>query len=343
MKALFFEQHGGPEVLKYGDLPQPSAKPGEALIKVRAVALNHLDIWVRRGWQGLKLEMPHITGSDVAGEIVNVAADSVWAPGTRVMVNPGIVTAEDEWTRRGQESVSPGYRLLGEHIRGGLAEYVSVPIANVFKIPDTTSFEDACAPLLVGVTCWRMLFGRGNLRPGETVLVVGSGGGVNSFAISLARAAGATVFALAGSKEKARKAKELGAEEVINYREHSNWPVEVFRITKGRGVDMVVDNVGEQTMPFSLRAVARGGRIVTVGNTSGYDVKFDQRLLFAKQISIIGSTMGSKQDFIDMTQFIWRKGIKPVIDQVAPLKDGIKMLQYLEEGQQFGKIVLRPD
>ncbi len=342
MKAIFFENHGGPEVLKFGELERPKPQLGEALIKVRAVALNHLDIWVRRGWHGLKLEMPHITGSDVVGEIVSVHADSVWQPGTRVMINPGIVTAEDEWTRRGQESVSPGYRILGEQRPGGLAEFVTVPIGNVFKVPDEISDEDAAAPLLVGVTCWRMLFKRGNLQPGETVLVVGSGGGVNTLAISLARAAGATVYALAGSDEKAKKALALGADEVVNYQKHTNWSVEILRITKGRGIDLIIDNVGEKTFPHSLRAAARGGRIVTVGNTSGYNVSFDNRLIFAKQLSLIGSTMGSKQDFIDVTQFIWRHKIRPVIDRVAPLKEGIELLQYLESGKQFGKIVLKP-
>jgi len=342
MKAIFFEQHGGIEVLKYADLPDPEPGPGEALIKVSAVALNHPDVWVRRGWRGLRLEMPHITGSDIVGEIVTVNAESVWTPGTRVIVNPGVSTMEDEWTRRGQDSVSPGYSIIGEQLRGGLAEYVAVPIENVFKAPDGLSDEEAAAPLLVGTTCWRMLFVRGELSPGETVLVVGSGGGVNSLAIALAKAAGAVVYALSSTKEKMALAEELGAEEVINYVDQPNWHVEVLRLTKGRGVDMVIDNVGQATIGKSLRAVSRGGRVVTVGNTTGHDVHFDNRLLFTKQVSLIGSTMGSKQDFMDAMEFMWQNDIKAPIDQVGPLSDGIKLSQHLEEGRQFGKIVIKP-
>lgn len=342
MKAIFFEKHGEIDVLKYADLPDPTPGPGQALIRVKAVALNHLDIWVRRGWKGLNLQMPHIGGSDIAGEIVLVHADSTWQPGTRVIVDPGVNLVEDEWTRRGEHSLSPGYRILGEHLRGGLAEYAVVPVQNVFRIPDGISYEHAAAPLLVGTTCWRMLFKRAALKAGESVLVIGSGGGVNSLAIVLAKAAGATVFAIAGNDDKAQRAKQLGASEVINYRERRDWHVEILKLTKGRGVDVVIDNVGAETIQKSLRAVARGGRIVTVGNTSGHEIVIDNRLLFTKQISLIGSTMGSRQDFVEAMEFIWRQNIKPVIDVVAPLKDGIKMIKRLEDGEQFGKIVLVP-
>jgi NADPH:quinone reductase-like Zn-dependent oxidoreductase len=347
VKAIFFEHHGGLEVLKYADLPNPTPAPGEALIRVKAVALNHLDVWVRKGWENLKLKMPHIGGSDIAGEIVSVNGvsshnGSNWAPGNRVIVNPGISTADDEWTRNGEESLSPGYRIIGEHIPGGLAEYVTVPVKNVYKLPETVSFEDGCAPLLVGTTCWRMLFRRAKLQAGETVLVVGSGGGVNSLAIPLAKAAGATVYALAGSKEKADRALALGAQHVINYRDHPKWHVEILKLTKGRGVDIVIDNVGAATFSNSLWAVRRGGRVITVGNTSGHSITFDNRVLFTKQVSIIGSTMGNSQDFIDALNFMWQHNIKPSIDCVEPLSKGIQMIHRLEEGKQFGKIVLKP-
>jgi NADPH:quinone reductase-like Zn-dependent oxidoreductase len=343
MKAVFFEQHGEIDVLKYADLPEPTLNVGEVLVKVKAVALNHLDIWVRRGWKGLNLEMPHITGSDIAGEIVKAnTPHSQWSPGTPVMINPGVITAEDEWTRSGEASVSPHYKILGEQLRGGMAEYVCVPAANVFKIPEGIKYEEACAPLLVGTTVWRMLFKQANLRAGHSVLVVGAGGGVNSLAIQICKAAGATVYALAGTKEKAKKAAELGATEVINYAEKTNWAAELLKLTKGRGVDIVIDNVGARTMGQSTRAVARGGTIVTVGATSGYELALDARLFFTKQIKLVGSTMGNGQDFINALEFMFRNGIKPVIDQIAPLKDGIKMLKHLEEGKQFGKIVLVP-
>ena len=343
MKAIFFEQHGEIDTLKYADLPQPEPKSGEALVRVRAAALNHLDIWVRRGWPGLRLDMPHITGSDVAGEIVSVnGSGTAWTPGTRVIVNPGIVTVEDEWTRKGEDSLSPGYKILGEQMRGGLAEFTCVPIANLFRLPDAVSFEEGAAPHLVGLTCWRMLFKRAALRPGESVLVVGAGGGVNSLSILLARSAGASVIALTSGRDKIAKASALGAGHVIDYSANPDWHTEVLKVTKGRGVDVVVDNVGSRTMAKSLRATARGGRIVTVGNTKGYELSFDNRLFFTKQVSLIGSTMGSRQDFIEAMEFIFQNRIQVPIDTVAPLSEGIKMIKRLEDGAQFGKIVLRP-
>jgi NADPH:quinone reductase-like Zn-dependent oxidoreductase len=343
MKAIFFEHHGEIDVLKYADLPTPEPKAEEALIKVRAVSLNHLDIWVRRGWQGLHLEMPHISGSDVAGEIVAInSATSTWNIGTRVIVNPGILTSEDEWARKGEDSLSPGYKILGEQIRGGLAEYVCVPVSNLFHLPDTVTFEEGAAPLLVGVTCWRMLFKRARIRAGETLLVVGAGGGVNSLTLMVARAAGATVLALTSGKTKMEKALSLGASAAIDYTVQQDWHNEVLKLTKGRGVDVVVDNVGAKTFSKSLRAVARGGRIVTVGNTKGYEIAFDNRLLFTKQVSLIGSTMGSRQDFIEAMEFFRQRNLKIPIDTVAPLSEGIRMIKRLEDGQQFGKIVLTP-
>jgi NADPH:quinone reductase-like Zn-dependent oxidoreductase len=347
MKAIFFEGHGELDVLRFADLPEPTPKPGEALVRVRAVALNHLDIWVRRGWEGLKLPMPHISGSDVAGEIISVNASSAyqtdgWRTGDRVIINPGIVQADDEWTRNGEASVSPGYRILGEHIPGGLAEYVAVPIQNIFRLPEHISFEEGCAPLLVGMTAWRMLFRRAGLTAGQTVLVVGSGGGVNSITIQLAKAAGATVYALAGSADKALRAQRLGAEQVIQYQSTPKWHVEILKLTKGRGVDVVIDNVGAATFPKSLWAVRRGGTIVTVGNTSGHSITFDNRVLFTKQVSVLGSTMGNAQDFIDVLNFMWKHQITPSIDCVEPLSKGIEMIHRLEQGEQFGKIVLKP-
>jgi NADPH:quinone reductase-like Zn-dependent oxidoreductase len=287
--------------------------------------------------------MPHITGADIAGEIVSVnAPGGTWTPGTRVIVNPGITTSDDEWTRKGEDSLSPGFKILGEQVNGGLAEFVAVPIANLYRLPDAVPFEEGAAPLLVGLTCWRMLFKRANLRAGESVLVVGAGGGVNSLAILLAKAAGANVIALSSTPDKIDKAYRLGASSVIDYTTHQDWPAEVLKLTKGRGVDVVIDNVGAKTFPKSLKSVARGGRIVTVGNTKGYELSFDNRLLFTKQVSVIGSTMGSRQDFTEAMEFIFQNKIKIPIDTVAPLSDGIKMIKRLEDGQQFGKIVLKP-
>ncbi|HHS97434.1 MAG TPA: alcohol dehydrogenase [Chloroflexi bacterium] len=343
MKALCFYEHGELDVLRYDDVPDPKPGPGEVLVRVRACALNHLDVWVRRGWPGLKLEMPHWTGADVAGEIAALGEGvTSWEVGQRVVVDPGISTREDEFTRRGEHSLSPGYVILGEQIRGGQAEYVAVPASNLMEIPEGWDFPQAAAPLLVSLTAWRMLIHRAKLRAGESVLIVGAGGGVNSMAIQVAKLAGATVYALTSTEEKMERAKELGADVVLNYREDPQWSKTLYKMTDRRGVDVVVDNVGRATLAQSMRAVARGGRIVIVGNTSGPHAEIDIRFIFGKQISLIGSTMGTHQDFRDVMSLVWAGKLKPVIDRVMPLSEGERAFEILEQGKQFGKIVLVP-
>jgi NADPH:quinone reductase-like Zn-dependent oxidoreductase len=245
MKALYFEEHGELDVIQYGDVPDPEPGPGQIKMKVRATALNFLDIWVRRGWPGLKLEMPHWCGAD-----------------------PGINLFEDEFTARGEDSVSSGYQVFGEHRRGGAAEYIVLPSNGVAAMPDHVDFAEAAAPLLVTLTAWRMLNNRAGLRAGESVLVVGSGGGVNSMSIQVAKLAGAFVYAVASNQKKAQLAKELGADVVLD-RSQVDWGPEIYKLTDKRGVDVVVDNVGKATLTTSMQALARGGRIVIVGNTSG--------------------------------------------------------------------------
>jgi NADPH:quinone reductase-like Zn-dependent oxidoreductase len=312
------------------------------LIRVRACAINHLDIWVRRGWPGLKLEKPHWCGADVSGEIMECGEGvSRWKPGQKVVVDPGINTVEDEFTRRGEACVSPGYAILGEHIRGGAAEYVTVPARNLALMPLDLDFPTAAAPLLVSLAAWRMLIHRAKLRPGESVLVVGAGGGVNTMAIQIAKLAGATVYVVAGNAEKGKGAEDLGADVVLD-RSHVDWGREINKLTGRQGVDVVVDNVGKATIDRSMRAVKRGGRIVIIGNTSGPHAEIDIRFIFGKQISLIGSTMGTHQDFRDITALLWAGKLRPIIDRVMPLSQGKEAYAAMERGELFGKIVLEP-
>lgn len=342
MKALCYYRHGGLDVLTYDDVPERKPGRGEVMIQVEACAINHLDIWVMRGWPGLNLEMPHWGGSDIAGVVAETGDEvSGWRVGQRVVIDMSLNAAEDEFTRRGEPSMSPGYRIIGEHVRGGLAEYVTVPAENLVEIPDGIDFTDAAAPLLVTLTAWRMLIHRAGLRAGEMVLVVGAGGGVNSVATQIAKMAGAAVFVVASNAEKAEKAMELGADFAID-RSRVDWRKEVLRLTGKRGVDVVVDNVGAATLDASMQVVARGGRIVIVGNTSGPHAEIDIRRIFGKQISLIGSTMGSHQDFRDITQLLWSGKIKTVVDAVIPLSEGLRAFEMMERSDQFGKIVLVP-
>lgn len=342
MKALYFEEHGNLDVVRYGNVPDPVSGPDEVVVRVHACALNHLDIWVRRGWPGLTLEKPHWCGADVAGEIAEIGRNvSDWQVGQPVVVDPGISLIADEHTRRGEDSLSPGYHVLGEHTRGGAAEYLAVPAASLAPMPEGWEYPDAAAPLLVGLTAWRMLIHRARLKAGETVLIIGSGGGVNSISVQIAKLAGAKVFVVAGNPQKAERARDLGADEVFD-RSSVDWGKEVYRLTKKRGVDIVVDNVGKATLAKSMMAVARGGRIVIVGNTSGPQTEIDIRFIFGKQISLIGSTMGSHQDFRDILELIKTGRLKPVIDRVMPLSEGKEAYGLMERGEIFGKIVLTP-
>jgi len=342
MKALYFKDHGDIDNIEYGDVPTPEPGPGEVRVRVRACALNHLDIWVRRGWPGLELPKPHWCGADVAGDIESLGEGVTgWEIGQRVVIDPGVSTKRDTFTRMGQDSVSPGYHVLGEHIRGGAAQYICISADSMEPIPDTIDYPQAAAPLLVTLTAWRMLIHRARLRAGESVLVVGAGGGVNSIAIQIAKLAGALVYVVAGDARKAELALALGADAAID-RSETDWGREIYRLTAKKGVSVVVDNVGQATINTSMQAVSRGGRIVIVGNTTGPKVQVDLRFLFGKQISLIGSTMGSHQDFRDILSLIWSGKLKPVIDTVMPLSDGKAAYQRMEDGKQFGKIILTP-
>jgi len=343
MKALGFTQHGDLDQMQILELPQPEPGPGEVLVEVKASAFNHLDIWVCRGWPSLKLTLPHVSGADGAGLVAALGEGVTGLDiGTRVAIDPGLNMFEDEYTQRGEHSISPGYRLIGEHAPGTNAEYIVVPAQNLISMPETASLTEAAAAGLVYLTAWRMLMKRARIQAGQTVLVIGAGGGVNSAAIQIAKLAGCTVYATTSTEQKMQQAQELGADEVINYREDSQWSKTVYQLTNKRGVDVVVDNIGQATLPDSMRAVARGGKIVIVGNTSGPQSQIDTRFIFSKQISLIGSTMGNHHDYRQVMNLVFEGKLKPVIDRVVPLGQGVEAIQVLARGEQFGKIVLTP-
>ncbi len=343
MRAVIFRQHSPSlDVLEVvDDMPVPEIAPDEVLVRVRMAALNRLDDFVRRGWKGLNLEMPHIPGSDMVGDIAAVGEQvSGWQIGQRVTANPGIWCGHCEFCLRGEHSLCRTFRILGEHVRGVYAEYASVPARNLIAVPAQISDETAAAAPLVFVTAWRMLITRARLQAGESVLVVGSGGGVNSAAIQIAKLAGATVFALAGNEAKASKARELGAAAVFDYHD-AGWSKQLYAATGRRGVDVVVDNVGKATFPLSLRALAKGGRLVTVGATTGPKSNADIRVIFSKQISIIGSTMGSQSEFVRVMNLVWADKLRPVIDRIYPLEAYRQALERMLQGKQIGKVLLR--
>ena len=339
MKAAIFRQHGGPEVIEMADVPKPSAAPGQILIAVRAAAMNHLDLWARRGLPTLELDFPHIGGSDIAGVIEEVG-DGVngYQSGMRTLVNPSLWCGRCDWCQKGEESLCDSYRIIGEHIDGGFAEYVAVPAINVLPIPDDLSFEDAAAVPLVYQTAWRGLMNRGGLRPGETVLVTGCSGGVSTAAIQIAKLAGARVFAVTSGVENVRRVEALGADVVID-RSASNFSKEVWKATGKNGVNLIFDSVGEEIWPDLTRVLARTGRLVIYGATTGPKGQIDIRLAFWKQLQVIGTTMSSRSEFEEAMALVFQKELKPVIDMVLPLDRAREGHERLEAGESFGKIV----
>lgn len=343
MRALGFYEHGELDKMAIIDVAKPKPKANEILLQIKASAFNHLDIWVRRGWPGLNLPLPHVSGSDAAGIITECGSEVTdLQVGDRVALDPGFNLLEDEFTWQGEQSVSPGYRIIGEDVAGTHTEFIAVLAKNVVKIPETISFEIAAASGLVALTAWRMLMQRAKIVAGEKILIHGAGGGVNSIAIQLAKIAGCEVYATTSSNDKVAKAQALGADVVLNYRTNQQWQLELQKLTGKKGFDVVVDNVGRATLNDSLRLVKRGGRIVIVGNTSGPITELDIRYVFSKQISILGSTMGNHQDYINVMQLIFNGKITPPIHSIFSLEQGIQAMALLERQEQFGKILLKP-
>jgi NADPH:quinone reductase-like Zn-dependent oxidoreductase len=336
MRAVRFHEHGGAEVLKYEEAPDPAPGPADVLVRVRACALNHLDIWNRRGVAPIKL--PHILGADVAGEVVE-SSDTRIAPGQRVMLQPGLSCGRCEACLDGRDNECLQYDVLGSHSDGGYAEFVRIPSQNVVALPDAIGFIEAAAFPLTFVTAWHMLVTRARIRPGEDVLVLGGGSGVGQAAIQIAWLHGARVFATAGTVDKLGRARELGAYEVINHHTQ-DLPAEIRRFTNKRGVDIVIEHVGEATWERSLKCLARGGRLVTCGATTGHKAGIDLRFLFSRQYSLMGSYMGTKAELLRAAQFFFSGQLRPAVDRTFPLADAAAAHRYLEAGSQFGKVVL---
>ena len=340
MKAIIFHQHGTPEVLKYKDAPEPSIRPNEAIVRVKACALNHLDLWVRRGIPGVPIPLPHIPGSDVSGEIVQIGADvTVVRVGQKVVLAPGVTCGKCAACISGQDNRCRQFTNLGYLIDGGCAEFVRAPEVNCLPYPENLSFEEAASIPLVFQTAWHMLVARAELQPGEDILVLGAGSGVGSAAIQIAKFLGARVLATASTDEKVQKAKQLGADHFINHKTQKIRD-EVHRITKKRGVDIVFEHVGTATWDDSLASLAAGGRLVTCGATTGYDAKVDLRFLFSRQLSLLGSYMGTKSELHTVMKLVTAGHLRPIVDRVFPLAEAAAAHAYLESSSQFGKVVL---
>ncbi len=344
MRAILLPEHGSADHLVYRtDYPIPEPGAGEVRIRVRAAALNRLDIWVRNGWPGIKLPLPHILGADAAGDI-DAVGDGVsgWAVGDRVVIDPTLSCGVCEFCRAGHQNLCETGGIMGETSSGTYAEYISVSARNVLRLPDGFPYAEAAAAALVYITAWHSLITKAALRPGQSVLIVGAGGGVNSASIQIARLAGATVYVVGSSAAKLDEARRLGADVLID-RSSEDWSKAIFKLTNKRGVDLVVDNVGKDTIFGSIRAVKRGGKILIVGNTSGPLAEIDLRFLFSKQISILGSTMGTHTDFVDVMRLIFAGKLSPVLGARFPLEQAANAHRALESGAIYGKIVLDID
>jgi NADPH:quinone reductase-like Zn-dependent oxidoreductase len=338
VKAVRFHAHGDPAVLVYEDAPDPSPAPGRAIVRVRACALNHLDLWQRRGLERVRIPLPHISGSDISGEVVD--GGGALPAGTRVMVHPGLFCGKCARCQEGRDNECPFFTVLGYLSDGGYAELVSVPAGNLVPIPDHVDFVAAAAFPLTFLTAWHMLMTRAALRPGEVVLVLAGGSGVGQAAIQIAKLHGATVLATS-APEKFEQARALGAEDVFDHYS-GDFSQAVRAATRGRGADVVIEHVGEATWERSVRSLARSGRLVTCGATTGPNGGLNLQHLFAKQLSILGSYLGRRAELSEAAPVFFEGRLRPVIDEVLPLSDARKAHERLEAGRQFGKIVLTP-
>ncbi|MBI1953481.1 MAG: zinc-binding dehydrogenase [Candidatus Omnitrophica bacterium] len=341
MKAIAFDHHGGVEVLKYLEVPAPRMGEDEALIEVEACGINHLDLWTRQGLPGVQVPMPHILGCEVVGKVAKVGAKVTHVKkGDRVLAAPGISCGSCPACQGGRDSLCREFKIMGLQRDGGYAEMVSAPGKNLIPVSSKLKPEEWAAVPLVFVTAWHMLVTRAGLKAGESVLIHAGGSGVGSAAIQVARLSGATVFATVGSDEKLKKAKALGAHWVINYNRR-DFPEEVQRLTEGRGVDVVFEHIGPATWRGSMKCLARGGRLVTCGATTGPLVELDLRFFFTRELSVMGCYMGGRRELDQVLGLAAEGRLKPVVDTVFPLKEAARAQAVMQSRNFFGKLVLK--
>jgi NADPH:quinone reductase-like Zn-dependent oxidoreductase len=338
MKAAIIRAHGGLDAIRIEQVPDPTPGPDDALIEVRACALNHMDLWARKGIPGFKFPLPLIPGCDISGVVVKAKG---FEPGAEVVLQPGLCCGTCPQCNEGNDHLCPKYGILGETRDGGCAERICVPLANLVPKPPNLSFEEAAAYPLTMLTAWHMLVARANVQADDKVLVHAAGSGVGSAAVQIAKLFGATVFATAGSRKKCDLAVELGAEIAVNYRDNPDWSKYIYQLTNKVGMDIVIEHVGKATFEGSLRCLRPGGRLVTCGATTGGQVDLNINRLFFKNLSVLGSTMGTMSELHDITRHVTSGDLKPVVDRVFELNDIREAHRVLEAREAFGKIVVR--
>lgn len=340
MKAVLFREHGGPDKLSYEEIPTPQIGAQEVLVRVKACALNHLDIWIRQGNPAYPMPMPHVSGSDIAGlvEAVGTQAEGLTA-GQRVFVSPGVSCWHCEFCLAGRDNFCRTYSLIGAMMHGGYAEYVKVPYRNVLAMPENLTFEQEAAFPLVSVTASHMMFALAGLQHGETVLIMGAGSGVGSMAVQMAKLAGARVITTVGADDKIPKAVTLGADAVINHN-REKVAERVRLLTEGRGVDVVIEHIGPEVWDSCLASLAKGGRLITCGATTGAEVKLDLRQVFSRQYTIKGSYMGTRAELVKTAVLMGQRRLSSVIDRTYPLQEARAAQEQLLSRKFFGKIVL---
>jgi NADPH:quinone reductase-like Zn-dependent oxidoreductase len=344
MRAALFRQHGGPEVMEVAELPDPVPGPGQVLVRVRAAALNHLDIWVRRGLPALKVAFPHILGGDACGVVAGLGPGAQGVKeGDRVVINPGLTCGRCARCLSGQDNLCPQFKMVGEHTWGAEAELIALPAVNVALAPEGPSDAELASLPIASMTAWQMLIDKARVQRHETVLVMAAGSGVGVAAIQIAKLHGAHVIAGSTSDDKLARARELGADEAIRYGEGVDLGAELKKLTGRKGVDVIIDSLGGPLFPAMIRALAQGGRLVTCGTTAGYEAAIDLRYVFWRQLSILGSTMAPKSTLLELLRLVADGRLEAIVDRVVPLAQVVEAHKALEGRGVFGKVVLGID